>query len=250
MRSKRFCSGRCKTIAWVQRRRLQGLSTHPPARGLTAGKCERCGVGFVGNRNRRFCSDQCRELTNRPSRRAYDRARAKRYRDADPERAKRQRAEQRRKHANYWVEWRKNNREKTRAYSRKYREKNPARYRELLRAWAAANPDKRRASVRAWAKAHPDRHAFHSANRRARVLAAAGSHTYAEWQARLAEFANRCAYCGIRASLTRDHVIPLALGGSNAIDNIVPACRQCNARKRLMDAEAFLRMLRGEDSAA
>jgi len=43
-----------------------------------------------------------------------------------------------------------------------------------------------------------------------------------------------CAYCNTRLSrrsVTRDHVIPRSRGGSNAPDNLVPCCQQCNLRK-------------------
>jgi 5-methylcytosine-specific restriction endonuclease McrA len=44
-----------------------------------------------------------------------------------------------------------------------------------------------------------------------------------------------CRYCAVRltrSSRTMDHVIPVALGGSNDPDNIVQCCRLCNAKKR------------------
>jgi len=43
-----------------------------------------------------------------------------------------------------------------------------------------------------------------------------------------------CRYCGAsapNATLTVDHVTPVALGGSDAPDNLVAACRDCNAGK-------------------
>lgn len=50
-----------------------------------------------------------------------------------------------------------------------------------------------------------------------------------------------CHYCRRRfkpADLTMDHVIPLARGGESTKENIVPCCRDCNAKKRyLMPAE-------------
>lgn len=57
-----------------------------------------------------------------------------------------------------------------------------------------------------------------------------GSHTPAEWRARLAEFAGLCRYCGAPAT-TRDHVIPISRGGTDNIDNIAPACQPCNSSK-------------------
>jgi len=45
-----------------------------------------------------------------------------------------------------------------------------------------------------------------------------------------------CHYCGKkfeRKELTMDHVVPIARGGSSTPGNIVPACRPCNAEKKL-----------------
>ena len=41
----------------------------------------------------------------------------------------------------------------------------------------------------------------------------------------------RCQYCGNRAELTFDHVIPRASGGTTRWDNVVAACSPCNLRK-------------------
>ncbi|MEX0893662.1 MAG: HNH endonuclease [Gemmatimonadota bacterium] len=48
----------------------------------------------------------------------------------------------------------------------------------------------------------------------------------------------RCMYCGRHKStlrgrefLTRDHVVPIVLGGDNSWENVVTACSPCNNRK-------------------
>lgn len=41
-----------------------------------------------------------------------------------------------------------------------------------------------------------------------------------------------CAYCGADGGQI-DHGIPLAMGGLHALDNLVPACKPCNSRKRI-----------------
>ncbi|MDZ7748339.1 MAG: HNH endonuclease [Halofilum sp. (in: g-proteobacteria)] len=58
-----------------------------------------------------------------------------------------------------------------------------------------------------------------------------------------------CCYCGDlfqgrSALLTRDHVMPLSRGGSDAWDNVVTSCRACNQKKddRLVE-ECGLEML-------
>ncbi len=51
-----------------------------------------------------------------------------------------------------------------------------------------------------------------------------------------------CQYCSKifdRENLTIDHVIPLALGGSDEITNYVSACAICNQKKRDMNLASF-----------
>lgn len=40
-----------------------------------------------------------------------------------------------------------------------------------------------------------------------------------------------CSYCGIAAVEEVDHIVPLARGGTNEIDNLAPACHSCNSIK-------------------
>jgi len=42
---------------------------------------------------------------------------------------------------------------------------------------------------------------------------------------------DRCAYCSKRATLTMDHVMPLAAGGRHSVGNLVLACEPCNKSK-------------------
>jgi len=58
-----------------------------------------------------------------------------------------------------------------------------------------------------------------------------GTHTAREWEEMKAYF-DCCVRC-LRGdvSLERDHVIPVCLGGSDAITNIQPLCLRCNSSK-------------------
>jgi hypothetical protein len=50
-----------------------------------------------------------------------------------------------------------------------------------------------------------------------------------------------CRYCGAAApevSLTVDHVVPVALGGSDDPSNLVAACAECNAGKAASNPDA------------
>ncbi|MCD6305590.1 MAG: HNH endonuclease [Deltaproteobacteria bacterium] len=55
------------------------------------------------------------------------------------------------------------------------------------------------------------------------------------WNARIEK--GVCYYCGRRVgreNLTMDHVVPLARGGRSTKGNLVPACKDCNNRKRYL----------------
>jgi len=46
-----------------------------------------------------------------------------------------------------------------------------------------------------------------------------------------------CYYCGKRVSpgeLTMDHIVPIIRGGKSRKGNVVPACKECNNKKRHM----------------
>lgn len=55
-------------------------------------------------------------------------------------------------------------------------------------------------------------------------------HSAAERLNLFTEYCGLCAYCLAPAN-TIDHVVPAAMGGSNGIENIVPACGPCNFSK-------------------
>jgi len=53
------------------------------------------------------------------------------------------------------------------------------------------------------------------------------------WKRRTA--AGVCHYCGAQVgarALTMDHLVPLARGGRSTKGNLVPACKDCNTRKK------------------
>ncbi len=115
-------------------------------------------------------------------------------------------------------------------YQYKWRRKNKKKVREYSRRWRQ----------QALAK-NPRFYADRERDRRARKLGTKGRHTKDEWDKLVVEFGHRCAYCLSPADLTEDHLVPLARGGSDFIENILPACRQCNEAKGARDTANFIR---------
>lgn len=64
--------------------------------------------------------------------------------------------------------------------------------------------------------------------------------TVEEWELIVTKLKGLCGYCGKKRKLTVDHKMPLSKGGSNTIDNIMPACISCNTSKRNKTAEEFV----------
>jgi 5-methylcytosine-specific restriction endonuclease McrA len=127
---------------------------------------------------------------------------------------------------------------------RAWRAANYVAHREERRAYAAAehaaNPEKRRAYNREYNLTHRAQRATIENARRARKAGNGGSHTLQEWKEKLELFAYCCVYCGESKPLTVDHKIPLSRGGTDDIMNIVPACRNCNSKKRHRTTQEYL----------
>jgi 5-methylcytosine-specific restriction endonuclease McrA len=55
------------------------------------------------------------------------------------------------------------------------------------------------------------------------------------WKNRVAQ--GVCHYCGGKfppSELTMDHLVPIVRGGKTSRGNVVPACKECNNRKKYM----------------
>jgi 5-methylcytosine-specific restriction enzyme A len=55
------------------------------------------------------------------------------------------------------------------------------------------------------------------------------------WQQKTAS--GICYYChrqGQPAELTMDHIVPLSRGGTSSKANLVPTCKECNTRKKIL----------------
>ena len=72
----------------------------------------------------------------------------------------------------------------------------------------------------------------HAARERARARELKASQW---WRGLLAK--GVCHYCGRKfpaSELTMDHIVPVARGGRSTRGNVVPACRECNQKKKYL----------------
>ena len=136
------------------------------------------------------------------------------------------------------AKWRSDNQDKRREYDTKYRamyySSNKDKVREYNDKWRADNLERVRAASSAYQSANLDKFRVYEQNRRARKRANGGklSHGLA---ARLFKLQRgRCACCAkpLGEDYHLDHIMPLALGGSNTDDNIQLLRGSCNSSKR------------------
>lgn len=164
----------------------------------------------------------------------------------------------------YAAKWRLEHPEQVYAAKRAWYEKHSEQERARQRAWQQAHPEQVRAAGRACAArrrlehpglvralerarrlAHPEAQALSESRRRARKKSLPNTLTLSEWQAVCAAYKNRCAYCGRKAKLTMDHVLPLSKGGGTIAHNIVPACLSCNSAKGARPPQKPVRLTLG-----
>lgn len=128
-------------------------------------------------------------------------------------------------------------REKLAAKQAEYRAANP----EKQAAYRAASRERISANKAEYYLANPDKFAEHGRNRRARKISADGSHTASDVSALFNAQRGLCANC--RTKLFKsgakkyhvDHIMPLALGGSNWPANLQCLCSTCNLKKSAKD---------------
>ncbi|WP_040166118.1 HNH endonuclease [Microbacterium gorillae] len=95
----------------------------------------------------------------------------------------------------------------------------------------------------------PNSRRARAAKRRTRRVAASGSDlTEAEWF-RILDAWQRCAYCGADGvALQKDCVLPISRGGRYTLENVVPACRSCNASKCNDEVTGWMRRKRLDEA--
>lgn len=122
---------------------------------------------------------------------------------------------------------------RTAAQSKRWREENRQKYNEQKRAWKIANPEKVRAQARAAYAKNPERELAKAHSRRVKSPETGTVFTRKDVARILLLQRGKCACCAssLGARFHRDHIIPLALGGTNDHLNIQLLCAPCNRKK-------------------
>lgn len=126
------------------------------------------------------------------------------------------------------------NKEKVSAYRKEYQKKHKESLNARSRQYSIDNREKVLAQKKQYQKEHPETMKASKHNRKARILASEGRFKTAEWMSLKAQYHDTCLCCGRKepeVKLVPDHVVALARGGRNDIQNIQPLCEKCNLSK-------------------
>lgn len=156
------------------------------------------------------------------------------------------------------IQYHVNNRDKCKALQAKYRADHREAYRARAKKWRvdhnqekriydakyyADHPDECKSRMATWKSTNPEAQRVININRRARKAKTPGrlSSDIAE---RLFKLQRGKCVCGCRQPLGnnyhRDHIMPLALGGTNTDDNIQLLRQQCNNQKHAKHPIEFM----------
>jgi 5-methylcytosine-specific restriction endonuclease McrA len=141
--------------------------------------------------------------------------------------------------------WVKNNLEKVRKYGRDCARRNwaiPEKRKQSIarsRKWldTADNKEKYKAVKKRYRQNNKLKKCIDQHRRRAKLKLAGGSHTEQQIVGLLVKQKNKCinCLCNISSRPQIDHIMPIALGGNNSIENIQLLCKSCNSKKQAQD---------------
>lgn len=157
---------------------------------------------------------------------AWNAKNAERVKAEKSKRYQENRDENIKKAADYYLQ----NREKAKAYARAKRSQDVEAAIERAREWRRKFPEKASQSTKSWQERNKDKVAVYKQNRRCKTVDTLSP----ELRSKLFTLQRgKCACCGLPLGKNyhMDHILPLALGGTNTDDNIQLLRQVCNNQK-------------------
>lgn len=200
-----------------------------PTKVVTVKKC--CGCKEMLTQDF-FGVDRSRWDGLAPYCRKCHRAKAKSFSARHLERERARQREYRRTHPGVGAAWFQANKKQRLTKAAAWRKANPEKARAYVRAWVAAHPEELAESRRQWKLRNPHKSHEQNAIRRARLRGATTDKVdYETIIERDGLVCHICSAMVTKATLSFDHVVPLARGGAHSMDNIKVAHRRCNYAK-------------------
>ena len=166
--------------------------------------------------------------------REKDRVRCKKWREQNPEKAKESQKNWRERNKEHLRELYRDYDAKRSDKKKAYRKARVEHLREIGRLWREKNAERLKERYLEYYEENKDQFKVNYHKRKARIRGNGGVFTKEQWQKLKKDCGYRCLACGKsepEIQLTPDHVIPIAQGGRNDIDNIQPLCLKCNLSK-------------------
>jgi 5-methylcytosine-specific restriction endonuclease McrA len=131
------------------------------------------------------------------------------------------------------LKYRKNNADKVKQYRKQYREKNKKIIAEKMIVYRAKNSINIQEKAKQWALQNKDKRLAHQHNRRANKIKSGGKLSDDLIEKLFNLQRGKCACCGdgLGENFHLDHIMPLALGGSNTDGNMQLLKQRCNNQK-------------------
>jgi len=129
-------------------------------------------------------------------------------------------------------QWYIRNKPKKDAYVKRWARENKEQRNKTIKAWREQNKDAYVKILKRYRERNPDKNAIWAERRRAKMKNLPATLTDEQWESVKSLFEYKCAYCGVKTKLTQEHIIPVSVGGGYTADNIIPACKSCNSKKR------------------
>lgn len=123
------------------------------------------------------------------------------------------------------------NKERVLAYQRWYNDEFRHKVVKYKRRYYLSNMDEVKSKAAQWGRDNPEKKRKLARKYKARKRNLIADLTDEQWETCKEYFNHSCCYCGEQLPLEQEHFIPVSKGGHYSADNIIPACRSCNASK-------------------